>query len=123
MKKLALGFFLLMSMHARGEAMIDQSLVKQTQQAKQMLQQKLVASAVITEISAEKVTWRNSSLGCPKESIGYLQVLTNGVRIVLKSNKQEYTFHGDSKKTIFLCEIVNNKEPYKSGWQVNQSNM
>ena len=55
-------------------------------------------------ISAETVTWRDASLGCPLPDRGYMQVLTPGVLIVLGHGKQTYQYHGSRTGTPFICE-------------------
>jgi hypothetical protein len=55
-------------------------------------------------ISAETVTWRDSSMGCSLPDRGYLQVLTPGVLIVLGHGKQTYPYHGSRTGKPFLCE-------------------
>lgn len=51
----------------------------------------------------ESVTWRDSSLGCPKPGQGYLQVLTPGFRIFLEVQGQMYEYHSDTRGNIAEC--------------------
>jgi hypothetical protein len=62
-----------------------------------------VAEADITVVSSENVTWRDSSLGCPREGMQYLQVLTDGVRIVLEAGGERYEYHGGGRRPVFYC--------------------
>ncbi len=57
----------------------------------------------IRVLRLESVTWRDSSLGCPKPGQGYLQVLTPGFRIFLEVQGQTYEYHGDTRGNIAEC--------------------
>ena len=52
---------------------------------------------------AEYVTWRDSSLGCPKPDMQYLQVISNGSRIVLKANGAIYNYHSGGNVPPSYC--------------------
>ena len=54
-------------------------------------------------VQAEYVSWRDSSMGCPQPGYQYLQVVTNGSRIVLKVDKQVYNYHSGGNKPPFSC--------------------
>jgi hypothetical protein len=54
----------------------------------------------------EEVEWRDSSLGCPKPNMNYLQVITPGYRIVLEAQGQSYNYHTDMGKRVVRCERV-----------------
>lgn len=58
----------------------------------------------IEVVSAAMVVWPDSSLGCPKPGEHYLQVLTDGVRIVLELGDKRYTYHAAKGKPPFRCE-------------------
>lgn len=58
----------------------------------------------ISLVSAETVTWRDASMGCPLPDRGYMQVLTPGVLIVLRHGKQTYQYHGSRTGMPFICE-------------------
>lgn len=58
----------------------------------------------ISLVSAETVTWRDASIGCPLPDRGYMQVLTPGVLIVLRHDKQTYSYHGSRTGKPFICE-------------------
>jgi len=62
-----------------------------------------VAEEDIQVRKVESVTWRDSSLGCPKPGQGYLQVLTPGFRIFLEVQGQRYEYHGDTRGHIAEC--------------------
>jgi hypothetical protein len=62
-----------------------------------------VPADAITVVSSENVTWRDSSLGCPQKGMQYMQVLTEGVRIVLEADGQRYEYHGGGRRAVFYC--------------------
>ena len=59
-------------------------------------------------LSAEEVSWRDASVGCPQPGMTYAQVVTSGSRIVLESGAKRYEYHSDNRRDPFLCE---NPEP------------
>ena len=67
-----------------------------------------VDPADITVVSAEEVTWRDGSIGCPQPGMLYTQALTNGTRVVLEAEGQRYQYHAGGRRSAFLCE---NPEP------------
>ncbi len=48
----------------------------------------------ISVVSAERVTWRDGSLGCPEPGTSYTQALVDGYRIVLRAQGRDYHYHG-----------------------------
>jgi hypothetical protein len=60
-----------------------------------------VATIKLTQI--EQVEWRDSSLGCPKPGMNYLQVITPGYRIVLEAQGRSYEYHTDTGKRVVYC--------------------
>jgi hypothetical protein len=53
--------------------------------------------------SVEAVQWRDSSLGCPKPGMNYLQVITPGYLIRLEVGGEIYEYHTDKENTVY-CE-------------------
>ncbi len=51
----------------------------------------------------EQVTWSDSSLGCPSPGTSYAQVLTDGYRVVLTADGQEYAYHAGADGELFYC--------------------
>jgi len=47
--------------------------------------------------SVEKVVWPDSALGFPEKGRNYLQVVTEGYRIVLFCNGQDYEYHTNAE--------------------------
>ena len=76
-----------------------------------------IEEANITVAQAEYVTWRDSSIGCPQPDMQYMQVLTNGSRIVLKANGAVYNYHsGGSVPPSFCTKPATQKPlPYAHG--------
>jgi hypothetical protein len=49
--------------------------------------------------------WPDSSLGCPKEGMAYLTVITPGYQFLLEAAGQQYDYRADSRQgTVTLCE-------------------
>jgi hypothetical protein len=63
--------------------------------------------------SAQEVTWRDGSLGCPLPGMNYTQALVDGMRIVLEANGTVYHYHSGGDKDPFYCE--NPAEPSGGG--------
>jgi hypothetical protein len=71
---------------------------------KQDLAEQLQISAdEIRIVSIEAVEWRNSSLGCPKPGMAYLDVISPGYRMVLEATGREYVYHTGPAGFV-LCE-------------------
>ena len=54
-----------------------------------------ISQDAISVVSAEAVTWNDSSLGCPIAGMMYTQVLTPGYQIILMANGAEYDYRTD----------------------------
>ena len=55
-------------------------------------------------VSAEQVTWNDSSLGCPSPGVTYTQALVDGLRVVVTADGTRYDYRfgkGDKPK---LCQ-------------------
>ena len=63
------------------------------------------------------VTWRDSSIGCPRPDMQYMQVLTKGSRIVLKANNSVYHYHSGGNQPPSHCANPSPQKPlpYKHG--------
>jgi hypothetical protein len=73
-------------------------------EAKQDLSKRLnIAVEEIVLKTATSVEWRNSSMGCPKPGMAYLDVVTPGYLIELEAKGQIYSYHAGSDSP-FLCE-------------------
>jgi hypothetical protein len=76
-----------------------------------------IEEADIALAEAEYVTWRDSSLGCPKPDMAYLQVLTNGSRIILKAKGRVYHYHSGGNVPPSYCSTPSpsGHSPYAPG--------
>ena len=82
----------------------DPRLRPSVQVAKQDLSAKVNAKPETIEVvEARYVTWPDSSLGCPKPDMAYMQVLTDGVLIVLRHGGAAYHYHGSREGSPFYC--------------------
>lgn len=61
--------------------------------------------------NAERVIWRDSSVGCPRAGQSYAQVLTEGARVVLIAGGRAYSYHQAAGAPPFLCESPSGLEP------------
>lgn len=60
--------------------------------------------ADINLTSARRVTWRDGSLGCPREGYMYAQVLTAGILIELELDGDAASYHAGGDGKPFRCE-------------------
>ena len=76
--------------------------------AREVLASRLaVPAATLTLISDEAVQWSDASLGCPREGMGYAQVITPGHRMKFRHNGHTYEVHTaapDSQQEPVSCE-------------------
>jgi hypothetical protein len=62
-----------------------------------------IDAARIVVVDARSVAWPDSSLGCPRPGMMYLQVLQDGVQIRLRVGRKEYAYHSGGRAAPFLC--------------------
>src|SRR5690625_5192854 len=62
-----------------------------------------VPAADIQAGGLEPVTWPDGSLGCPSPGQSYPQVLTDGYRLTLTADGQEYAYHAGEDGELFYC--------------------
>ena len=79
-----------------------------------LMEKKGISADQIEVIEAGYVTWPDSSMGCAKPGFQYLQVLTNGSRIVFRAGNRLYHYHSGKDYPPFHCEAptVKNPPPY-----------
>jgi hypothetical protein len=70
-----------------------------------------VDAKVVEVVEAQFVTWRDSSAGCPRPGMQYLQVLTNGARIVLRVDGTIYHYHSGGSRPPLHCAKPSSIEP------------
>jgi hypothetical protein len=58
----------------------------------------------ITLVSAEAVVWPDAGLGCPQPGMAYIQIMQDGMKIILSAGGQEYHYHSGEGRPPFLCE-------------------
>lgn len=93
-------------------APIDPGLQEITESAKSDLGRRLAMDpGEIQVLRAERVTWRDSSAGCPADGQMYMQVLTDGALVVLGLSGVEYRYHQVAGAAPFLCENPSPIEP------------
>jgi hypothetical protein len=61
-------------------------------------------AADVTVVAVEETTWSDSSLGCPKPGMNYLQVITPGYKITLESQGKRYEYHTDTNQRVVRCD-------------------
>ena len=57
----------------------------------------------IEVVVAERVTWPDGSLGCPKPGMSYTQALVEGSRVVLGHDERVYVYNAGTDDQPFLC--------------------
>jgi hypothetical protein len=62
-----------------------------------------VAENEITVVSGEAVSWSDSSLGCPQPDMNYMQVITDGYRVILAAQGKEYDYRVGNNEAFLLC--------------------
>jgi hypothetical protein len=63
-----------------------------------------ISPADITVVTARPTTWPDSSIGCPKPGMQYLQVLVDGALVELFAGGQTYSYHSGDDGRPSLCE-------------------
>ena len=100
--------FLLSSCEGRQEsrqAEFAPEVSRQTTEAIQDLSERLgIPSGEVQAVSEKRVTWRDGSLGCPKEGMMYTQALIEGTLIVLRVEGRDYQYHSGQGRAPFYCE-------------------
>jgi len=95
---------------------IEPDLEDETQQAMLDLAARINSTpAKIEVLEAVSVVWRDSSMGCPKPGMDYLQVLTEGVRIRLRFGLKVFEYHGAGGRAPAFCEHPSDIEPLPGG--------
>ena len=61
--------------------------------------------------SAEHVTWRDGSLGCPMPDMMYAQALVPGYRIRIVAGGRTLDYHADTRGAMVLCPLERAVDP------------
>jgi len=69
-----------------------------------------VAEHAVVLTRAERVTWPDSSLGCPEPGMMYAQALVPGFRLVAKTTGGELLYHADAAGHTRNCRIQEGPE-------------
>lgn len=56
-------------------------------------------------VSAEAVTWPDSSLGCPSPGVSYTQALVDGMRVIVSVAGTRYDFRFGAGTDLKLCRL------------------
>ena len=59
--------------------------------------------AEVRVVSAESVTWRDGSLGCPAPGGMYTQALVPGYRIRIRAGARDLDYHASTRGGLVLC--------------------
>jgi hypothetical protein len=59
--------------------------------------------AEVVVVANEEVTWRDASVGCPQKGMSYMQVLTDGTRIILQVGGRRFEYHAGGRRDVFYC--------------------
>jgi hypothetical protein len=91
---------------------IEPALEQQVRQAKlDLAARHNTVPEKIEVLEAVTIVWRDSSIGCPKPGMDYLQVLTRGTRIRLKFGQAVFHYHGVGERPAVYCERPAETEP------------
>ncbi|HJZ46278.1 MAG TPA: hypothetical protein VKE41_03900 [Roseiflexaceae bacterium] len=69
-----------------------------------LAQEQGLAERDITVAAVEATEWRDSSLGCPKPGMNYLQVITPGYKITMEAQGKRYEYHTDTNQRVVRCD-------------------
>ena len=68
----------------------------------------------ITVQSAQRVTWRDGSLGCPESQMQYTQALVPGWRVILRVGDATYDYHATANGHLILCPRERATDPIEN---------
>jgi len=90
---------------ANSAAPIDSATKRVAEMARQALAAELgIQVADVTVAAVEEVQWNDSSLGCPRPGINYLQVITPGYKLTLEAQGKRYEYHSDLNRRVVRCD-------------------
>lgn len=70
-----------------------------------LAQQESISPDDIELASIEEVIWPDTSMGCPHPDMRYRQVPQDGLRIILRANGRQYSYHSGGNRSPFLCKL------------------
>lgn len=68
-------------------------------------------AAALQLLSAERVTWADGSLGCPRPGMAYTMALVPGYRVRLAAGGDSWDYHADLRGALVLCPAGQAVEP------------
>lgn len=69
------------------------------------------AAASLQLLSAERVTWPDGSLGCPRPGMAYTMALVPGYRVRLAAGGDAWDYHADLRGALVLCPAGQSVDP------------
>lgn len=73
------------------------------------------AADTLRLVSAERVTWPDGSLGCPRPGMAYTMALVPGFRVVLADGGERFDYHADQRGQLLLCPAGRATDPVDGG--------
>lgn len=75
-----------------------------------------IAADSLQLVSAERVTWGDGSLGCPRPDMLYTQALVSGWRIRIRAAAEVLDYHAGSRSSrVVFCPAGQSQEPLPGG--------
>jgi hypothetical protein len=71
------------------------------------------AAGEVAVVRAAAVTWNDASLGCGEPGRVYLQMLTEGYRVILRHAGKQYDYRSGGGGSFVLCERPDRKDPVR----------
>ena len=75
------------------------------QAVEDLAQRESISADDIDVVSVEKVMWPDTSMGCPHPGMRYRQVPQDGLRIILRAQGSQHTYHSGGHRPPFLCDL------------------
>lgn len=100
---------------AAGEAVSIASVPRETRRAvvADAARRFNVAESSVVLIRAERVSWPDSSLGCPEPGRLYTQALVPGYRLVAKTAEGDLVYHTDEQGHVESCADESRQPPHE----------
>jgi hypothetical protein len=75
--------------------------------AKRTLAEHIKSASIPVElVSAERVDWPNTAIGCPEPGMMYAQMIVSGYKVTLRAEGKEYPVHIGSGRAIVCMRPV-----------------
>ncbi|NNF15814.1 MAG: hypothetical protein HKN70_03655 [Gammaproteobacteria bacterium] len=77
-----------------------------------VVQESGIDKAQIVTVRADKVTWRNGSLGCPQPNLMYTQALVPGYWVILRAGREEFDYRATEQGNKYMrCRSMTKQAP------------